>query len=192
MALDGVGYSKTFDNISISSQETVNDIESVMVSPLPYRFLMRMKIVGTENNLKNKTKSTNPTTVLHSYPYHYVIGLADINSDMLVLHQSYDEGWEAYTLSKPPGFWASTFPWFFGTRLEKHVLVNNWANGWELPVKNSKLRIENLELKNKNLEDGKQHIVIIFWPQYLEFVGFGLLVITILAIMLPRSKRSDF
>ena len=42
--------------------------------------------------------------------------------------------------------------------LEEHVLVNNWANGWSIDQNSGK------------------SVSIIFWPQYLEFAGFLLLV----------------
>jgi hypothetical protein len=39
----------------------------------------------------------------------------------------------------------------------KHVLVNNWANGWVIP--------ENYDLQNND-------ILIVFWPNYLSLIGF--------------------
>ncbi len=70
-----------------------------------------------------------------------------------VLRQSYHPGWIAYQ---------------DGKKLKNHVLVNNWANGWEL--------------------EGEGAVTVVFWPQYLEFVGFGLLVISFLLIIMMRSK----
>jgi len=51
-----------------------------------------------------------------------------------------------------------------------HVLVNNWANGWKI-------------------DDQTNNITIIFWPQYLEFLGFALLVIAFLRILLIKDKH---
>ncbi|OGK64581.1 hypothetical protein A2313_04085 [Candidatus Roizmanbacteria bacterium RIFOXYB2_FULL_41_10] len=51
-----------------------------------------------------------------------------------------------------------------GRELKEHVLVNNWANGWVIP------------------EDESGEVKIIFWPQYLQFLGFGLLIITFVLI----------
>ncbi len=55
-----------------------------------------------------------------------------------------------------------------GKELKDHVLVNNWANGWRL--------------------EGKGKVDVVFWPQYLEYVGFGLLIISFLVIVLQRRK----
>ncbi len=53
-------------------------------------------------------------------------------------------------------------------KILSHVKVNNWANGW--------------------LTDSKK-VLIIFWPQYLEFLGFALLVIVTLRILLIKNKN---
>lgn len=46
----------------------------------------------------------------------------------------------------------------------RHVKVNSWANGWFVP------------------EGGTQVVYIFFWPQLLQWLGFGLLIITPIAI----------
>ena len=47
--------------------------------------------------------------------------------------------------------------------LGDHVLVNNWANGW-------------LILEDDGLRASRY--TIIFWPQYLQYFGFALLLAT--------------
>lgn len=76
------------------------------------------------------------------------------------LAQSYNPGWIAFANGK----------------ILDHVLVNNWANGWLL----------NNETMNQ-LNNGT--IYIIFWPQYLEFAGFILLVFAFLRILLISQKH---
>ena len=71
----------------------------------------------------------------------------------IILFQSYDPGWIAFSNGK----------------LLNHVLINNWANGWQ---------INNETMKQSNNEI----ICIIFWPQYLEFLGFELLIIVFILI----------
>ncbi len=57
--------------------------------------------------------------------------------------------------------------WANGKELKDHVLVNNWANGWLI--------------NNEQLNNGT--VFIIFWPQYLEFLGFGLMILGFLFIL---------
>lgn len=63
------------------------------------------------------------------------------------------------------------FPFFFDTEIKDHVLVNNWENGWLLRA-----------------PEGRK-IVIVFWPQYLEYVGFALIILTFMGILLYRGKK---
>ena len=60
----------------------------------------------------------------------------------------------------------------FTTELKDHILINNWANGFVLD--------------NTTSDDAT--IVIIFWPQYLEFIGFGLLILTVMGIVLKKKN----
>lgn len=59
---------------------------------------------------------------------------------------------------------------FSNGKILPHIKVNNWANGWLL----------NSESTN---------IKIIFWPQYLEFLGFILLAGVFLRILLIKEKH---
>jgi len=52
-----------------------------------------------------------------------------------------------------------------GEKLE-HVKVNSWANGWVVPQTTT-----------------PSNITIIFWPQYLEYLGFMLLGVTLLILL---------
>jgi len=53
---------------------------------------------------------------------------------------------------------------FFDKQLRIHILVNNWANGWEL-------------------EGNEKNIVVFFWPQILEWLGFGMLPLPFLYLV---------
>jgi len=169
----GVGYIASLYNYSYRGIPVETEIQNIRVYSFPFMALKSI-YMAKANTIQNGTVQI-PKKVEHATYYAYTITLdtdASKNDKTLILYQSYNEGWEAYILSEPPGFFARTFPWFFGTRLEKHVLVNNWANGWEIPQNTRK----------------DQNIVIIFWPQYLEFVGLGLLVITFAGVMLCSRR----
>jgi len=60
-------------------------------------------------------------------------------------------------------------------------LVNNWENGWIIKDQKSNLKDQNLI-----------QIKIIYLPQYLEYLGFGILAIGIIAIFLyPASNKNS-
>jgi len=143
----GLGYSLHFDNISIGPKETINDLSEIRIYPLPFKFLTSLKLVKDSSDFYPQTKT--PGKVYHPNPSLYLI-----NSDkplktgeILGLSQAFDKGWVAYQLNNK---FSKILP-FFGQRLKNHVLINNWANGWILG------------------KETKEPIVILFWPQYLEY-----------------------
>lgn len=50
--------------------------------------------------------------------------------------------------------------------VENYILVNNWANGWVLD---------------------SEKLIIVFLPQYLEYLGFVFLIGTFVVILLKES-----
>jgi len=90
-------------------------------------------------------------------------------NSVLVLPQSFEKGWKAYRInvkcqmSNVKCFIQTSFPFIFGEELKDHILVNGWENGWIL---------NSGTMKQSNNET----IVILFLPQYLEYLGFLLLL----------------
>ncbi|MBI2051841.1 hypothetical protein HYT33_03720 [Candidatus Roizmanbacteria bacterium] len=96
------------------------------------------------------------------FPYNFLSqiyseGAAEsaYQKEIFVLNQSYNLGWKAYANGK---------------ELKNHVLVNNWANGWILDPSTIQ-QYNNMTIR------------LVFLPQYLEFLGFGLLTIVFMALL---------
>jgi len=162
----GLGYKLEISNISFGSTSTINELSSIKIVPLPYSFLKGIHIEkpGFENKIKQK-KFLN----FRNFAFGKIV---DIPSNMpdqsvVVLNQAFEKDWKAYYI-KQNNFLSVNFPFFFGQEIKDHVLVNNWANGWELPVESQK------SIKS---------IKIVFWPQYLEFLGFGLLTVVFIYVL---------
>ena len=103
-------------------------------------------------------------------------------------------------------------PWLFGDKLE-HVKVNGWANGWKIAgnqqkTKNNKQQtgfgqlIQTAqaqsfgELVSGNTESVENvEIVLVYWPQYLQWLGLGLLglsggvILALGMLKFPYGKR---
>ena len=157
MEKDGLGYALHFDNISIGQAKATNDLGKITVNLIPFNFLTSLKIVPAEsrdnNNLK-KTFNIDNFEVYHPNPSFYKVKIksADWQANntepiLLTLSQSFEKGWLASR--------------------GKHVLVNNWANGWIID--------------NPNKEES-QEIIIFFWPQLLEYLGLLLIPATLILI----------
>lgn len=114
--------------------------------------------------------NTLQSVKVYKIPYYYLKNIKFVSKNLkkydqiLYLSQAFHDGWKAYEGS------------IFGKELTDHVLVNNWANGW---------RLRPAEL---GFGDPKgANIVIIFWPQYLEFLGFGLMGAALIFILKYRK-----
>jgi len=108
----------------------------------------------------------------------------------LYLSQSYHPGWKAYISEtcnmeritcKTRNILNTSFPFIFGKEIKEHVLVNNWSNGWQL---------NNLNLNQSPSISNNLNIIIIFLPQYLEFLGFILLFITFIILIIHKNPCS--
>lgn len=156
----GIGYTINLDNISYGRVETINDLGNFAIYPIPYSFLTSLKLIknGNVNDFQEKSYVQD---VQHPNPSFYQVKLANNypTSITLILSQSFDPGWQAFAID---GFRIK--------RLNKHLLINNWSNGWVV--------------------DSPGKIFIIFLPQLLEFLGFGILGTTvILLILYPKFPK---
>ena len=115
---ENIGYSLAIDNISLGNYFSENQLEQVIIFPIPF---------DTLTNLSFSQKDQVST----KKPY-------------LILNQSFNKDW--LVLKKTSQ----------GLKLERPVLINNWANGWEI-------------------NQGESKIIVFFWPQLLEFLGLLLL-----------------
>ena len=149
----GLGYTLYFDNLSEGRETIINDLFEVNLYEIPYSYLKSLKTVNKNNSGKN----------------------------IYYLSQSFHPGWKAYWINCQNNNLkcqiSTFFPFIFGQELKNHVLVNNWANGWEI---NSEIC---------NVEHKTCQIVILFWPQYLEFLGFGLMISSF--VFLLKSKEQN-
>ncbi len=165
LAPDGLGYTVYLSNDAIGRQETVNDIKSIKFYRMPYDELVTM----SSREIASPSARNDSIKVDHPNPAYYKITSATIqqyNDTTIVLSQSFDPGWTAW--ERIP-----TFPYV--RQLTDHVLVNNWANGW---------KINNTTIQQNN----KTTIVVFFWPQLWEWLGFALLPLPFLFVFRKETK----
>ncbi len=171
---DATGYALHFENLSIGREPTVNDIARITIHPIPYDLLTKIRIVNTQTGNTEAAAMTDFPVVKALSSNAYLVTLAagkPMIHQTLVLSQSFDAGWKAYEISNDQlsminyQFLTQWFPFIFGKEIKEHVLINNWANGWD---------VTSLKCKSTKCE-----IVIIYLPQYLEYIG---LVVTILTL----------
>ncbi|MBI4028917.1 MAG: hypothetical protein HY376_00960 [Candidatus Blackburnbacteria bacterium] len=159
---DGVGYTLHVENRSIGNDLTVNDLGEIRVYTFPYKYLSGIYFGdGSNANVQTQALETQ-----HPDQATYIVNLTDQLPKTIVLSQGFNTDWQAYE-TPAPRYLAP----LLGKKVANHFLVNNWANGW---------RTDNVS--------GKR-LVIVYIPQYLEFAGIALLLLTITATAILATKR---
>ncbi|MBU3935222.1 hypothetical protein KJ909_00960 [Patescibacteria group bacterium] len=123
------------------------------------------------SKIESISPSSNTTLFNVKIPSQIFFTKVKISSSTkeITFPQSFHSGWLAF-------YFSGLRPVF----LKDHTLANNWANSWSLPI-------------TSYLPAGRQDplpvtIYILFWPQLLEFIGFALLVPT-LVYLLKKPKN---
>ncbi|MFH1186546.1 MAG: hypothetical protein V1697_00015 [Candidatus Levyibacteriota bacterium] len=165
---DGLSFSLHFESISIGNEKTINDLGKIEVFPIPYNFLTSISIEKGEE--KENSGNLFVFDIQHPNESLYIINSVQGENGTIVLSQAYNPGWKAYSV-KDNNFLTKTFPFFSAKEIKDHVLINNWENGWNL----------------NNFKD--KAIIIVFLPQYLEYFGFFLLLLTPIFIYRSRLKN---
>lgn len=166
----GYGFHVTAKTVGTEVAEgIVNDIS---VQPIPLDSLKNIRIYNPKTNYLQE----NAENLIFSHPnyYSYRTLLNNSENKYLYISQSFHPGWIAYKVD-PNSVFQRISPILGGTQLKNHVKINNWANGWEVGD----------ICKNES----SCTISIIFWPQYLQFLGFGLLGSTLLLFVYPWLRH---
>ena len=176
------GYQILFNNASYNNGPTVHDLRDISVYQFPYNYLAHLSY--RKFPIKEKSAASELLSASKLNTGLYTLN-TPIKSGIITLSQSYHEGWKAYIVERETRnikhLINTYFPFLFGKELKDHIIVNNWANGWKIDKDYLKSEIGNQ----------KSTIIIVFWPQYLQFIGFGLLMITAILITTWATKHSD-
>lgn len=169
------GYGYHFGAKSVGGERALTKIKNIAISPLPQKTIEGIMIVNNELAFIPNVKAEHiPFNKYANFSYK----VPKTSNAILSLSQSYDKGWKAYELTNDePGvgsFLRQIFPFFYGKELTNHLKVNNWANGWQTT--------------------DEKEVAIIYLPQYLQFLGFFILLSSLLLtpFVLYRKKASSF
>jgi len=173
-AINDVGYDLSIENASRTDTKSINDIYSIGIYAIPYKYLKSISFNNPEYR-NQPLLQVVVNDVNHKNPTRYTV-ITDKGGQLLTLSQSYDNGWKAYIQNSDSSTGIKNqihklFPFHFGQEIKNHVMVNNWANGWILPTSTQNPKI-----------------TILFLPQYLQYLGFGLLLLPFLWLMASMRK----
>lgn len=112
------GLNLRTDVHGVGSEPSETTLQSFYILPFPQSWLQKI-IASTPQPIKTNTVSV--TTPTHPEPNSYFFTVNASESGLLVLNQSFDKNWIAFSLSQP-------------LKLFDHHRVNSWANGWFVPT----------------------------------------------------------
>jgi len=153
----GLGYTFAFQNKSFKNLPALNNLEELSLYLFPYQALKELKFVKSGID-KSQVNFLNNFDVIKNNYFTYNVKIdqsSQVKTNNLILYQSYSPGWIALS----------------NWKILPHIKINNWANGWKLDNETCSEELETCKIK------------IIYWPQYLEFLGFGLLGSVILLVL---------
>ncbi len=142
----GKGYNLNISSRSRGDFSSINEIKSIGIYYFPLELLKNIQVSNDSiSPIRNNLELSNYN---RTYPFLYQAEVE--GTGLLNLQQSYNNGWT-----------------LIGANEAKHVLVNNWSNGWIIDTK-----------------DKSQKITIIYLPQILEFIGFSMTIFLVYGLYL--------
>ncbi len=168
----GVGYTFAFHSNSYENLPAKNVLSNISVYYLPYAQIQNTVLTNRSYIPQKSTVTRSFSTIKNNY-YTYTTSVEDKENSTLILNQSYSSGWVAFEKN-------DSLPVFLSFILSPkltHVKVNNWANGWEL--------------KPADSTSHSSDIVMLFWPQYLEYAGLLLAAFTMVSLSLALFKKKN-
>lgn len=153
-------------------QYAENRVEKVEVRYAPIEKIARATVKRSDQEVVSNQNKLEITHAKKTGTWLYGLGVkgpADAEAmagegGLIRLSQGYDVGWVGVQISNPK---------FSNSQILEHVKVDGWANGWLLG----------------GGESGQeaQVVVIFYWPQLLQYLGFVLLGTTLILVMMKRD-----
>lgn len=165
--IEGEGYILNLETRSFGRIPSENLLIEVEAIPVDYSYLENYKIVPQDpERIRNNLK------ILDVQKMGSLIYKIKVEGEgLFTLDQGFEKGWIAMQL--PINNLKLT--------ILDNVKVNSWANGWLVDSSScSQLEIGNCEL------------LIIYWPQALEWVGLFVGATTLLVLSLTRTKKGIY
>lgn len=172
---ESTGYTLHLDNQSFGSRITSSLLKSISIRPLPLHFLQGI-VIARQSASGGRSEATkqSPTpsiTSTHPYPFLYTASVTSTNSTVLNLYQIQKTSWKALQVSskdlKLPSWLTTLLIPVVSPFLPQlaHNDQNLWHNAWTLP-------------------NGTSSLILVYLPQYLEFLGLALLILVPIVIFI--------
>lgn len=199
------------------AEDRIDSIYSYQV-PLDWLSKWRLEKPLDDGNIRNVEFNQDFENVNYKKTGTYRYDLeVDGSEGVIALAQGYEGGWTAYEIgcqvSDVRCWIKQKIPFIFGKKLE-HAKYNGWGNAWLLKqprVNSGQWRVDGEgetntvnseqweEETDKDIDKDKEAfsgrrstVVILYLPQYLQFVGYGLLAVGVITIFCKSKGKSKW
>ncbi len=152
------GYTLSFETRSFGSVASKNNLYNINFVAMPLNWLSQIKLIP-----KGYSRQMNSLAINNVKKYGTAIYRVETTgSGVIELGQGYENGWTALAISRSP---------LAISQLE-HLKVNSWSNGFVVKANSQQ----------------PMTIDVFFWPQFLEWGGFLILLLTFFFIIVKSKK----
>lgn len=171
----GMGYDINLENTGINRTPGINEIASITFIPFPYELLQ--SLYATPLPPVSHIYEGGIKSVEEYVPNFFMAEVESTKPTLIALSHSSLPGFKAYHISCKSvlscGTKALLAP-LLGREIQEKVTVNNWEGGWLIA----------------NIPGQEGKIVMLYLPQYLEYIGFLILLwLTGFTVLVLRRKQ---
>jgi len=165
------GFTLHLFNQSFGNKIGENQLKSITLHPFPLTFLQNITLNNSQENRSEIRDLKSEISSTHPFEFFYKLEIKSTGSSEINLFQTKSPYWKAIQISpedySKSSLLLATKYFFLYPKTFKFAPVDtaNWYNTWAIP-------------------SGGNHIIIIYLPQYLEFLGLAIILLTML-ITLP-------
>ena len=168
------GYTLHLFNQSFGQRSTQNLLKSISAVPLPLNFL---KQISFASNDQSSPPTPLPFSSSHPAEFIYLFSSDQQQDTILNLHQTYSPHWLAIPVSSS----------YLDQPLYQKILTLPFQLLKDKPLTHTKTSWHS----SWNLSDQNQNIIIFYWPQYLQFIGFILLPLPLLFFIKRKKSKHN-
>lgn len=175
------GYTLHLINQSFGSRITSNLLKSISIRPIPLTFLKNISITEDQSLSPELSDLSSSLTTTHPYEFLYTVVTGSTEPSILNLYQTRSPYWKALKiapedLNLPPHSLALKIFLNYPSLPKIDQVGSEWHNTYAV----------------KDVAGGNQPMVFVYLPQYLEFIGFVLIPVSLfilLTISIFKTKK---
>jgi len=164
---ENIGYTLHLYNQSLGTRITSNLIQSISVRPIPFNFLQKISLTKAPSG---SSPTSQIKSLSHPNSFLYLLSTETNQDSTLHLSQTQSPFWKAFKITAndldlPSWLLILSLPLTGPVLPQLTPNSTGWSNSWSLPA-------------------GDSTLALVYFPQYLEFLGLVFLLLTPVVLLL--------